>query len=277
MSLIHFSQSLNVFLFAQSVLTDNKNTKLVLAIGLLFILTRVIRFCLSGEKESRAVSWFGHALLTLAGLICAGGGHFCIHPIPSTAYYAPQIYHQKLHSIVRLNINSQFLGFLWSDINGHPCIPPPLIKIQRSGSRSERLKLSDCPTYTSPIPHPAAWIAWRLNPVLAMLFPHHRFCHLYTWWISTVQTCLDCDPAARILGSTKSSSQEQNHACVWEKMRELKWSTDVYFIRWCTVRWNPARHITLTVENVISVLSSGFIMVKIINFQGKFSYLTISH
>lgn len=240
-------------------------------IGLLFILTRVIRFCLSGEKESRAASQFGHVLLTLAGLLCAGGGHFCTHPNthPNTTYYVPQIHHQKIHIIVRLNIKPQFWGFLWSDIQGQPCIflginSPPLIKIQRSGSRSERLKLSDCPTYTSPIPHPAAWIAWRLNPVLAMLFPHHRFCHLYTWWISTMQTCLDCDPAARILGSTKTSSREQNHACVWEKMSELKLS--VYYVYFQMMHsWVELNngHITLTVENVISVLSLGFVMGKI--------------
>lgn len=96
MSLIHFSQLLNVFLFAQSVLTGNKNTKLVLVIGLLFILTRVIRFCLSAEKESRAASQFGHVLLTLAGLLCAGC-HFCTHP------NTPQIHHQKLHITVLLD------------------------------------------------------------------------------------------------------------------------------------------------------------------------------
>lgn len=59
-------------------------------------------------------------------------------------------------------------------------------------------------------------------------------------------------------------SREQNHACVWEKMRELKLS--VYYVYFQMMySWVELinGHITLTVENVISVLSLGFVMVKI--------------
>lgn len=79
------------------------------------------------------------------------------------------------------------------------------------------------------------------------------------------------------MGSIKSSSREQNHSRVWEKMRELKLSTDVYFIRCSVEPYNG--HITLTVENVVSVLSLGFIMLKNYQFSGKmflFDHITLS-
>lgn len=169
-----WSQQLKVFLVAQSVFS-NKESKISFsdrpAPDIDF--SNTISPQRGGRKQSWTASCFRHVLLTLAGLLGGGGSLFLHVPNqPATGLIlhtknregSPKSVdtvkkkHKKKQPrfYTRVHCSEISVADWYSGPLMH--LPPNkqqplLIKVQRSGSRSERLKLSDCPTYQ---PHPTS-------------------------------------------------------------------------------------------------------------------------
>lgn len=152
--------------------SPTKKAKLVLAIGPAPYIdfSNTISPQRGGRKQTWTASCFRHVLLTLAGLLGGGGSSFLHAPYqPATGFILHTEgsqrtrkcwYSKKKKKQPRFYTTVHCSEISVADWYSGPLMhlppnkqQPLLIKVQRSGPRSERLKLSDCPTYQ---PHPTS-------------------------------------------------------------------------------------------------------------------------